>query len=238
MLSSAGPYAVIDAHVEIGSGNVIGPHVIIHPYTRIGTDNQIHAHAVLGDIPQHEAFTPDIKSGLQIGNNNSIREMVTIHRALYEGENTRIGSNNLFMVNSHVAHDCIVGDHIIVTNCAGLGGHIEVGDYAIVGGLVGVHQFVRVGAYAMVAATSMIRKDVLPYSMIGGEPARHYRLNTIGLRRNGVSGDRYRELEKMFRALRAGNETSAGTTDETQFLYKWLQEPSKRGLSGFAKTKS
>ncbi len=229
-----GPYAVIEDDVEIGAGSVIGPHVVIHSHTRIGERNRIHAHAILGDTPQHLAFKPEDSTFLEIGDDNIIREAVTLHRAYHTGETTRIGSNCFLMAGSHVGHDSIVGNHVIITNGTSVGGHVTVGDRTVLGGNIGVHQFVRIGPYVMVGAQTMIRKDVLPYSMLAGEPARHYRLNSIGLRRNGIGGDKYKALEQAFRRLRAGEGLDGvAETVETRFLRDWLQQPSKRGLSGF-----
>ncbi|MBN1378631.1 MAG: acyl-ACP--UDP-N-acetylglucosamine O-acyltransferase [Gammaproteobacteria bacterium] len=229
-----GPYVVIEDEVAIGDGSTIGPHSVIHSYTRIGAGNRIHAHVVLGDAPQHTAFKPGTVSRLEIGDDNDIREMVTMHRGLHPDAVTRVGSNCLIMANAHVGHDGLVGNHVIITNNAALAGHVELGDYVVVGGVVGIHQFVRIGPYAMVAAFSMVRKDVLPYCLAGGaEGAVHYRLNTIGLRRNGVSGECYKSLEKAYRLLRNGSRQVTADTEETRYLQQWLALPSKRGLAGF-----
>lgn len=232
-----GPYVVIEDDVSIGAGTVIGPHAVIHRYTRIGERNRIHAHAVLGDLPQHLSYK-GVETRLEIGDDNIIREMVTIHRALgEESKLTRLGSHCFLMANSHVGHDCIVGDYVIITNNSALGGHVEVGDRAIIGGMVGVHQFVRIGAFAMVAASVMVRKDILPYSMVGGDPVRHYRLNTVGLRRNGIAGERYKYLEQAYRRLRNGASLEGlASTPEIEHWRHWLAGPSKRGLTGFVKT--
>jgi UDP-N-acetylglucosamine acyltransferase len=230
-----GAYAVIEEQVEIGAGTSIGPHAVIHSHTRIGARNRIHAHVVLGDIPQHLSFKPGDATGLQIGDDNVIREMVTIHRALHVGTDTRIGSHCFLMAGCHVAHDCIVGNHVIITNAVLIGGHVEIGDRAVLGGGCSVHQFARVGPFVMLGANTFLRKDALPYSMVSGEPARHYRLNSIGLRRNGIDGERYRALEQTFRKLRSGEKLDGITqTEEVKFLQEWLLAPSKRGLSGFA----
>ena len=230
-----GPYAVIEDDVFIGADTEIGPHCVIHPYTRIGTGNRIHAHVVLGNTPQHTAFKPGTVSRLEIGNNNDIREFVSIHRALHTDTTTRIGSGCMIMASSHIGHDCIIGDQVIITTFVGVAGHVEIGEHAVIGGAVGVHQFVRIGAYAMVGAHALVRKDVMPFSLAGGLGAEHYRLNTIGLRRNGVSGERYRSLEKAYRILRNGGTLDQVDTEETRYLKQWLEMPSKRGLSGFAK---
>ena len=228
-----GPYCVIEDGVEIGSGTSVGAHSVIYSGTRIGRDNRIHAHVILGDVPQHSAFKPGTRSHLVIGDGNSIRELVTMHRALYSEAATIIGNNGLFMSESHVAHDCIIGNHVVLTTHSAFGGHVEVGDHAVIGGIVGIHQFCRIGAYAIIAAATLVRKDVLPFTMLGGSPARHYRLNTIGLRRNGISGERYRAIERAFRQLRAGDECEFSGTAELDYLQQWLAQPSKRGLSGF-----
>jgi UDP-N-acetylglucosamine acyltransferase len=234
-----GPYAVIESDVEIGSGSVIGPHAVIHGRTRIGARNRIHAHAILGDIPQHLAFKTDDQTFLVIGDDNIFREAVTVHRAYHPGGMTRIGSHCFLMAGSHVGHDSILGNHVILTNGALVGGHATIGDRTVLGGNVGVHQFVRIGPYVMVGAHTLLRKDALPYCMISGEPARHYRLNSIGLRRNGINGDKYKALEQAFRRLRAGADLDGiGETEEMHFLRDWLQQPSKRGLSSFVQKRN
>ena len=230
-----GPYSVVGPEVSIGDQTQIGSHCVIHPYTRIGSRNRIHSHVILGDTPQHLAFKEETISWLEIGDENEIREMFTAHRGLEADSVTRIGSNTLLMVNSHVGHDCSIGDHVILTNNSAIGGHVEIGEHAIVGGQVGVHQFVRVGAYSMLAASSFVRKDILPYTVAGGaESARHYRLNSIGLKRKGITGERYRLLEQAYRSIRSGNrQLDVTDTDETRLLQQWLAAPSQRGLAGF-----
>jgi UDP-N-acetylglucosamine acyltransferase len=230
-----GPYAVINDHVDIGENTVIGPQVVIHNYVRTGKGNRIHAHAVIGDLPQDISFDPATETWVEIGDANVLREGVTIHRSTAPSRTTRLGSNNYLMANAHIAHDCNVGDGVILTVNAAVGGHVEIGNKVVIGGSVAVHQFCRIGQYAMVAGFIAVRKDVLPYSMIAGDPARHYRLNTVGLRRSGVTGDRYRKLEQAFRAVRSGDKSLADIedTEEVRYLRDWLSRPSKRGLSGF-----
>ena len=227
------PYAVIADQVEIGANTVIGPHVVIHRFVRLGERNRFHAHAVLGDVPQDIAFSGS-ETGVEIGDDNVIREGATIHRSTTPGYPTSIGSNCLLMAYAHVAHDCRVGNGATLTNNVGLGGHVEVGDRAMLGGGVLIHQFTRIGRYAMVAGFVGVRKDVLPYSLVAGIPARHYRLNTVGLRRAGITGQRYRVLEAAFRALRVGRELSElPETPELVYLRAWLSASSRRGLTGF-----
>jgi UDP-N-acetylglucosamine acyltransferase len=229
------PYAIIHDHVEIGANSVIGSHAVIHDFVRMGADNKVHSHAVIGDLPQSISFDVTTETWVEIGDNNTFRESATIHRATDPATTTRLGSNSYLMANSHIGHDCQVGDNVIVAiNCA-IGGHVEVGNNVVFGGAVVVHQFCRIGAYAMLAGFVAIRKDVLPYSMTGGEPVRHYRLNTVGLKRAGITGERYKTLESAYRAIRAGDRSLHGIeqTDEIEYLRNWLSTRSKRGLIGF-----
>jgi UDP-N-acetylglucosamine acyltransferase len=230
-----GPFAVIEDNVEIGAGTTIGPHAVIREFCRIGTANTIDAHAVIGGHPQHTKFDGS-ESWVEIGNDNLIREGVTIHRAFEPGAVTRIGSDCFLMSYAHVGHDSVVGDKVTLSNNIVLGGHVVVGDSVVMGGCAGAHQFLRVGAYAMVGGYVPLRKDVLPFSIVGGEPVRHYRLNTIGLRRGGFDRERYRAVEAAFRALRAGDKEMRGVpdTDDVRHLRKWLAAKSKYGVYGFA----
>ncbi len=234
-----GPGAVIERDVHIGAGTTIGPYAIIRRYTRIGENNVIDAHAVLGGLPQHSAYD-GAETWLRIGDNNVMREHVTVNRAFEPGGETRIGSNCFFMICAHVGHDCIVGDNVVLTNNVTLGGHVEVGDNVVMGGMSGAHQFTRIGAFCMVAAHVPLKKDALPFSVIGGTPVRHYRLNAVGLRRNGVTGERYRALEAAFRSLRSGDKSLSGIpeTEETAYLREWLAVKSKYGRYGFVSGKS
>lgn len=231
-----GPYAVIGEDVEIGAGTTIGPHAVIHPHVRLGAGNSVHAHAVLGDLPQDVAFSGEL-TRLEIGDRNRIRENVTVHRASQPDRLTRIGSDCFLMAGSHVAHDCRVGDRVILTNNVLLAGVVTVGDGANIGGAAVVHQFCRIGALAMVGGFGGVGQDVLPYTMVHGIPASHFRLNTIGLRRAGVKGERYGALETAFRALRAGDRelAEAPDTPEVSHLREFLAAPSKRGIAGWAR---
>ncbi len=233
-----GPYAVIGSDVEIGAGTTIGPHVVIHPHTRLGRKNSVHAHAVLGDVPQDVAFS-GAETRLEIGDRNLIRENVTVHRASQPDRLTRLGSDCFLMAGSHVAHDCRVGDRVILTNNVLLAGVVSVGDGANLGGAAVIHQFCRIGTLAMVGGFGGVGQDVLPYSMVHGIPACHFRLNTIGLRRAGVKGERYGALETAFRALRAGDKQlgDAPGTPEVSHLREWLAAPSKRGIAAWTKAR-
>jgi UDP-N-acetylglucosamine acyltransferase len=230
-----GPFAVVEDNAQVAAGTTIGPHAIIREFCRIGRNNTIDAHAVIGGHPQHTKFDGS-ETWVEIGDNNVIREGVTIHRAFEPGAVTRIGSDCFLMCYAHVGHDSVVGDKVTLSNNIVLGGHVVVEDSVVMGGCAGAHQFLRIGAYAMVGGYVPLRKDVLPYSMVGGEPVRHYRLNTIGLRRGGFDKERYRAVEAAFRALRAGNRELTGIpdTDDVSHLREWLSAKSKYGVYGFA----
>lgn len=231
-----GPYAVIGHDVEIGAGTTIGPHVVIYPYVRVGDNNSVHAHAVLGDLPQDVAFTGAV-TRLEIGDRNMIRENVTVHRASQPDRLTRIGSDCFLMAGSHIAHDCQVGDRVVLTNNVLVAGVVTIGDGANLGGAAVIHQFCRIGSLAMVGGFGGVGQDVLPYTMVHGIPACHFRLNTIGLRRAGIKGERYAALEVAFRALRAGDKDlgDAPHTPEVSHLRAWLAAPSKRGVAAWTK---
>ena len=230
-----GPFAVIEDNVHIGAGSTIGPHAVIREYCRLGENNTIDAHAIIGGHPQHTKFDGS-ESWVEIGNNNVIREGATIHRAFEPGAVTRIGSDCFLMSYAHVGHDCTVGDNVTLSNNIVLGGHVVMGDSVVMGGCAGAHQFLRIGSYAMIGGYVALRKDVLPYSMVGGEPVRHYRLNSIGLRRGGFDKERYRAVEAAFRALRDGNKDLSGVPDtgDVDHLREWLAAKSKYGVYGFA----
>ncbi len=233
-----GPYAIIDEHVTLGNNCQIDAHAVIEPFVSMGEQNRVHPHAVIGGLPQDLSFNQATSSGVTIGNSNTFREGVTISRATVEDQNTQIGDHCYFMNNAHVAHDCNVGDANIFATSATLGGHVKVGDKVFFGGGAMVHQFCRVGSFAMIAGVIGIRKDVLPYMLIGGSPVRHYRLNTIGLRRAGISGERYKALNQAFRCLKDNKPLSeiAGTP-EIDHLKQWLTDDSKRGSYGFIDAK-
>ncbi|MDX2005126.1 MAG: acyl-ACP--UDP-N-acetylglucosamine O-acyltransferase [Meiothermus sp.] len=228
-----GPYAVIEPDCEIESGCEIGPHAVIHAHVKLAAGVKVGAHAVLGGEPQDLGFKGG-PTGLEIGANTRIREGVTMHRASTEERPTRVGSDCYFMAYTHIAHDCQVGNGVILTQSAIVAGHCEIGDGVILGGLAGVHQFVRIGPKAMIGGLSKVTRDVLPYALVNGSPALHYRLNAVGLRRAGLSGEPYKALEAAFRAARAG-EAVVGDTPEVQVFRAFLEAPSKRRISGFVR---
>lgn len=229
-----GPFAVIEDNVEVGAGCQLGAHAVIQSYVKMGQGNILHPHAVLGGLPQDTSFKAETVSWLEIGDNNVFREGFTAHRASVEEGVTSIGSDCFFMNNSHVAHDCVVGNKTIFANNVAIGGFVEIGDNVFMGGAVVVHQFCRIGSYAIVQGTTGLNKDVIPFMLIGGRPAKHYRLNTVGLRRAGIKGARYKVLSSAFRLLR-NKESLDGLeqTEELIALQQWLNAETKRGIHSF-----
>ncbi|MCX7782941.1 MAG: acyl-ACP--UDP-N-acetylglucosamine O-acyltransferase [Meiothermus sp.] len=230
-----GPYAVIEGPCEIGPGVEIGAHGVIHPFVRLASGVKVGPHAVLGGEPQDLGFRGQ-ETWLEVGAGTVLREGVILHRSTKEERPTRIGAACYLMGYVHVGHDAQVGNGVILTQSVAVAGHVEIGDYAVVGGLAGIHQFVRIGTRAMVGALSKPTRDVLPFSLAEGSPALHYRLNTVGLRRAGVTGERYRALEQAFRAVREGRPLDdLPDTEEVRTLKAFLAAPSKRNLSGFVR---
>ncbi|MDP7537633.1 MAG: acyl-ACP--UDP-N-acetylglucosamine O-acyltransferase [Methylococcales bacterium] len=229
-----GPYVVIEPDVVIGEGCEIQAHAVIKRFTQMGSSNRVHSHVVLGDLPQDIAFKAATVSYLTIGDNNVFREGFTAHRATVVEGATIIGSQCFFMNHSHVAHDCMIGDQTIFANNVAIGGFVEVGNNVFMGGAVVAHQFCRVGPFAIVRGTSGLSMDVLPFTTAGGAPAKHYRLNSIGLRRAGISGERYKMLTTAFRRLKAQESIEdLEDTPEILILKAWLAVKSKRGVHGF-----
>jgi UDP-N-acetylglucosamine acyltransferase len=195
-----GPYSVISADVSIGPGTSIGPHCVIDEHTKIGQNCQIFSGAVVGSITQDKKFNKK-KSYLEIGDNNIIREYATINRGTEESSKTKIGSNCLFMAYSHIAHDCIIGDNVVIANCGTLAGHVLLEEGVIVGGLAAVHQFVRVGRLSIIGGCSKVVQDIVPYAMADGHPAKIYKVNTIGLDRSGFSESAKDNLKRAFKII-------------------------------------
>ena len=195
-----GPYAVIGPSVVIGQDTEIAAHATIAGYTRIGCGNKIYGYASLGEAPQDKKYQGE-ETWLEIGDNNVIREFVTLNRGTKAGGGiTCIGSDNWIMAYVHVAHDCVVGNHTVLANNASLAGHVIVEDYAVFGGFAVVHQYCRIGAYAMLAANARVSKDVPPYLMCGPD-GRPHGLNVIGLSRNGFDDNAIAALKKAYRIL-------------------------------------
>lgn len=203
-----GPYAIIGKHVSIGKGTVIGAHAVVGDWTEIGENNQIFPQSSVGAPPQDLKYRGE-DCWTRIGNNNMIREFATIHRGTVTGNSeTVVGNNNLFMSYSHVAHDCRIGNGVIMANVATLAGHVTIEDYAILGGLVAVHQFTSIGANAMIGGGTMVSLDILPYTIATTGQKRDAKLrglNLIGLKRHGFSEAAINNLKKAYKTLFMAN---------------------------------
>lgn len=196
-----GPYSTIGDHVSIGRDSVIGAHVVIEGHTNIGERNRIYHFSSIGTPPQDIGYRGE-DTGLEIGNDNVIREYVTVNRATTKEEwKTVIGNGNYIMAYAHIAHDSCLGNNVIMSNVATLGGHITIGDHAVVGGLVAVHQFVRIGAYAFVGGKSGIDRDVPPFMISAGPRAKLYGVNRKGLHREGFPKETVDGLKKAYRII-------------------------------------
>ena len=196
-----GPYSVIGEHVSISRDTKIASHVLIEGWTTIGERNNIHSFSSIGAPPQDIGYRGE-ETYLDIGNDNVIRECATVHRATTkEDRRTAIGDKNFLMAYSHVAHDCKLGNNIIMANSVALGGHIVIGDHAILGGIVAVHQFVKIGSYAIIGGQSAVSLDIPPYVSAAGNRAQLYGLNLVGLKRKGFSDAAITTLKKAYKII-------------------------------------
>lgn len=195
-----GPFAYIGEEVTIGDGTIIKNHVSIDKWATIGKECIIYPHASISSAPQDLKYNSE-KSFVKIGDKNTIRECVTINRGTFKDETTIIGSNNLLMAYSHVAHNCILGNNIVIANAGTLAGHVEVDDNVVIGGLTGIHQFCHIGKMAMIGGCSKVIKDILPYNMADGHPAVPRGLNILGLRRNKIDKSEISALKQAFRIM-------------------------------------
>lgn len=196
-----GAYTLIGPHVEIGAGTRIGPHAVITGHTRIGRDNKIFQFVSLGEMPQDKKYAGE-PTRLEIGDGNTIREFCTFNTGTAQDVGvTRLGNHNWIMAYVHLAHDCQVGNHTIFANNAQLAGHVIVDDHAILGGFTGVHQFCRVGAHVITGASSLVLKDVPPYVMTSGNPARAVGINLEGLKRRGFSATALTALRRAYKTI-------------------------------------
>jgi UDP-N-acetylglucosamine acyltransferase len=234
-----GPYAVIGAGVRVGDGTQIGPHAVLEGLLEIGAQCQIFAGAIIGFPPQDLKFKPGTPSGVRIGSDTVIREYATIHRASVEDGWTVVGDGCFIMASSHIAHDCRVGNQVILTGFSGLTGWVQVEDRAVISGLTGVHQFVRIGTLAYVGGCSRLAQDVPPYLMVEGNPAEVRGVNVVGLRRAGVSAEARLELQRAYKILyRSGHapvraleriRAELAPSPEITHLVEFI-EASKRGI--------
>lgn len=235
-------YSIIGPKVSIGSGSVIGPHAVIEGRTTLGQRNRVYPFAAIGYPPQDITYK-DEDTRVVIGDDNIIRENTTIHRGSGRGAGTTlVGSHNFVMAYAHIAHDCRVGDNVVMANAATLGGHVQVGDWAVVGGLVAVHQFVRVGEYSFVGGFSGVRMDVPPYMLVtGSDHAKLYGPNIIGLKRRGFPRETIHALKKCYRIMFRSGLTVKEAVERTrqeveplaevERLIQFISESSKRGMT-------
>ena len=235
-----GPCSIIQGDVVMGDGTRVGPHVFIGRGTRIGKECQIFQFASIGEGPQALIYKGE-KTSLLIGDHNVIRECVTLNRGTVQGGGkTVIGNGNLFMAYSHVGHDCIIGNHVILANSAALAGHILLEDHSTIGGLSAVHQFCRVGTHAFVSGMTGIAQDIPPYMLASGNRARLFGLNTVGLKRFKFSETAVKALKKAYRilfrssltlekALSQIRDDEISKVPEVQHLLQFIQE-TKRGI--------
>ncbi len=198
---TVGAYSVIGANVQIDSGTVIGPHAVIKGPTSIGKKNRIYQFTSIGEDPQDKKYAAEI-TRLEIGDRNTIREFTSMHRGTQQDNSvTRIGNDNLFMAYTHVAHDCIIGDHVIMANGASLAGHVHLNSHAILGGFTLVHQFTQIGQYSFAAMGSAITQDIPPYIMVGGKPTKPHGINSVGMERNGISAEDIRLIRNAYKLI-------------------------------------
>ncbi len=194
------PFTVIHDNVEIGEGTWVGSNVTIFPGARIGKNCKIFPGAVIAGIPQDLKFQGE-ESTVEIGNDTTIRECVTISRGTIDKRTTKVGSNCLLMAYVHIAHDCFVGNHVIIANSVQVAGHVSIDDWAIIGGSSAIHQFVKVGMHSMVSGGSLVRKDVPPFTKAAREPLSYAGVNSLGLRRRGFSNEAIGHIQEVYRYL-------------------------------------
>ena len=198
---SVGAFSVIGADVKIDAGTVIGPHAVIKGPTSIGKKNRIYQFTSIGEDPQDKKYASEV-TRLEIGDRNTIREFTSMHRGTQQDNSvTQIGNDNLFMAYTHVAHDCIIGDHVIMANGASLAGHVHLNSHAILGGFTLVHQFTQIGQYSFAAMGSAITQDIPPYIMVGGKPTRPHGINSVGMERNGISAEDIRLIRNAYKII-------------------------------------
>ena len=198
---SVGAFSVIGADVKIDVGTVIGPHAVIKGPTSIGKKNRIYQFTSIGEDPQDKKYASEV-TRLEIGDRNTIREFTSMHRGTQQDNSvTQVGNDNLFMAYTHVAHDCIIGDNVIMANGASLAGHVHLNSHAILGGFTLVHQFTQIGQYSFAAMGSAITQDIPPYIMVGGKPTRPHGINSVGMERNGISAEDIRLIRNAYKII-------------------------------------
>jgi len=241
------PFTTIHKNVEIGEGTWIGSNVTIMEGARIGKNCRIFPGAVISAIPQDLKFEGEDSLAV-IGEGTTIRECVTINRGTKANGRTSIGKHCLIMAYAHVAHDCIIGNHVILVNGVALGGHVEIDSWAILGGLSAVHQFIHIGSHAMIAGGSLVRKDIPPYVKAAKEPLSYVGVNSIGLRRRGFSSNTINEIQNIYRILFQKNfnttqaieimETELSATPERDEILQFIRNSQRGIMKGFMLTKN
>jgi len=234
-----GAFSVIGANVKIDAGTVIGSHVVIKGPTSIGKENRIYQFTSIGEDPQDKKYAFEV-TRLEIGDRNTIREFTSMHRGtLQDNSVTKIGNDNLFMAYTHVAHDCLIGDHVIMANGASLAGHVHLNSHAILGGFTLVHQFTQIGQYSFAAMGSAITQDIPPFIMVGGKPTRPHGINSVGMERNGISAEDIRLIRNAYKIIYKMNlrledaieqmEELAGDSQELSDMVSFLRNV-RRGI--------
>lgn len=233
-----GPFCLIGEKTRIGDGTKLFSNVIINGHTVVGRDNEIHPFAVIGGTSQDKKYRGEI-SYVRIGDRNVIREYVTINRGTGAETETVIGDDNHLLTGVHIAHNCRIGNRVVMSNLASLAGHVLVGDNANIGGMVGVHQFVRIGRMAMIGGMSRVVKDIPPFMLVEGNPTSIYGLNTVGLKRVNMVAETVAELKEAYRILYRSNLNLSNAladlngkmrSDEGRELIAFLQEETDRGI--------
>ena len=234
-----GPYSIIGPNVEIGEDTDINSHVSIAGHTKIGKKNKIYPFSSIGNNPQDLKYNGE-KSYLEIGDSNTIREYVSINPGTDGGGGlTKIGNNCLFMVSSHVAHDCVIGDNVVAVNNVAIGGHVQIDDNAIIGGNSAVHQFIRIGKFAMIGGMCAVIRDVIPYGLVHGNRSVLQGINLIGLRRNNISNQDIALLGKAYKEIFKSENLSENLKDLSEDfknnnlvieILKFIQKDKKRPI--------
>jgi UDP-N-acetylglucosamine acyltransferase len=230
---SVGHGAVVEADAYLDDGVQIGPMAVICGSARLSTGVLVFPHAVIGADPQITGPRSQAGATTEIGPRTVLREGVTVHCGS-DGGGTVVGADCLVMANSHIAHDCRVGNGVVISHGAGLAGHVTVGDDATIGGLAGVHQWVRIGELAMLGALAKATRDILPMTLADGNPARHLRVNSVGLDRHGVGADDQQSIAEAFADLAAGRDVAEHPDSAAGRIATFLRTPGRRGLAAFA----
>ncbi|OKB65137.1 acyl-[acyl-carrier-protein]--UDP-N-acetylglucosamine O-acyltransferase [Serratia marcescens] len=215
-----GPFCYVGSQVEIGAGTVLKSHVVVNGITKIGRDNQIYQFASIGEVNQDLKYAGE-PTRVEVGDRNRIRESVTIHRGTAQGTGvTKLGSDNLLMVNTHIGHDCVVGNFCVLANNATLGGHVEIDDHAIIGGMTAIHQFCVIGAHVMVGGCSGVAQDVPPFVIAQGNHATPFGVNAVGLKRRGFDKDEMQAIRNAYKILYRSEKTLDEAKAEIEALAK------------------